>query len=548
MIHSRRAGESEPKVGFPIIYPILIISALAVAFFSLPFSPLYNEPFNPDVSFYMTVGKGWLENVVPYRDILDPKGPVIFIIFGILQFLSANSFWLVFLMMVGVYFITGLFLYKIANLWYSRKVALVISIFALAFLVSLPWATNQRASLSAEMIFSLLMFIPIYYWLKQNICNQPVGRHQNFLGGVIIALSFWTKFSVLIPWGLLFITTPFIALFQKNRSKIKIWLKDTLWVGIGALITSIAVILIFLPQNASWDMLQRYLLRSSSDRRISFALDHIFSGWISTMQNWLNPRILSPLGYLHLAIIVIGVIGFFAAKNLALRYKIMLTAVWLFSGLICNIYQPGATALVWTSFLVLFIIIGLQIVKPLFKKRMIISTSLCLALCFGLSISSFLNITDIGLAFPQGSETIQTQNKKMFNATTVSGNISVANYFCNHSRWYNKSQAILFTPGNAAVQTNNYYQQCGTPVNKISVMYQNKFYYGFNDPDQVPKIDRRILNEVSKTQAKQILFMFEKNPKVNKQLQHFLREGYKIKEIYQEKGPIYKNGGMLLIR
>jgi hypothetical protein len=58
----------------PVVkYFILFLVSLIGGLFGLTFSPLYVEPFNPDVSFYMSVGEGWWEGLVPYRDIFNTK-------------------------------------------------------------------------------------------------------------------------------------------------------------------------------------------------------------------------------------------------------------------------------------------------------------------------------------------------------------------------------------------------------------------------------------------------------------------------------------------
>ena len=54
---------------------LLAVSALPLAFLA----PMLNAPFEPDEGVYGTIARGWMDGAIPYRDLWDNKGPVLFL-------------------------------------------------------------------------------------------------------------------------------------------------------------------------------------------------------------------------------------------------------------------------------------------------------------------------------------------------------------------------------------------------------------------------------------------------------------------------------------
>lgn len=54
---------------------LLTLSALPLVFLA----PLFEAPFEPDQGAYATIARGWLEGAIPYRDLWDNKGPLLFL-------------------------------------------------------------------------------------------------------------------------------------------------------------------------------------------------------------------------------------------------------------------------------------------------------------------------------------------------------------------------------------------------------------------------------------------------------------------------------------
>lgn len=120
------------RVAFWMLY------ALLFCYYGSCLSSLYSIPMSYDPIIYGIVGNGWMEGLMPYRDLFDQKGPLIFLIYGI-SFLLFKSFWLVFLLEWAAIFVSMVFSYKIAVLFISARKAFFISLLLVLLLCNFPY-------------------------------------------------------------------------------------------------------------------------------------------------------------------------------------------------------------------------------------------------------------------------------------------------------------------------------------------------------------------------------------------------------------------------
>ena len=60
----------------------LLSFAALLALCALPLlllAPLFDAPLEPDQGGYATIARGWLHGAIPYRDLWDNKGPLLFL-------------------------------------------------------------------------------------------------------------------------------------------------------------------------------------------------------------------------------------------------------------------------------------------------------------------------------------------------------------------------------------------------------------------------------------------------------------------------------------
>lgn len=99
-----------------------------------------------DVNCFFTVGRGILHGLVPYRDLYEQKGPLIYFLFALAGQISESSF-------LGVYLLEGLcfswFLYlggRITEVLSGRKNAFWVSAALLGILVPITPAFSHGSS------------------------------------------------------------------------------------------------------------------------------------------------------------------------------------------------------------------------------------------------------------------------------------------------------------------------------------------------------------------------------------------------------------------
>ncbi len=117
----------------------MVFSALAAILFVLTMSfstsPFYKENYGGDSAQFQTIGKVWANGGVPYRDVFDHKGPIIFFANSIGYRLTGNKTGVAIVQIVCL-FITILILFKICELaskkFYYGVVGVILSLIFLS--------------------------------------------------------------------------------------------------------------------------------------------------------------------------------------------------------------------------------------------------------------------------------------------------------------------------------------------------------------------------------------------------------------------------------
>ena len=93
-----------------IIIAILLVASIFTLLICSKNSPLY--PYNDwvDGNAFFTMGKGMFNGKVPYKDLFEQKGPLLYFIYGIGYLISHDTFLGVYLLEVISYTIFGYFL------------------------------------------------------------------------------------------------------------------------------------------------------------------------------------------------------------------------------------------------------------------------------------------------------------------------------------------------------------------------------------------------------------------------------------------------------
>ncbi len=145
-----------------------------------------------DLNIYYLIGQGWFQGDIPYRDLTDLKGPVVFLLHGIGACMTPGSFLgacLVESLLLGV---GVLYAYRSVRLFFSVSVSLaVLGIYS----VSLLYFSLHPA----EMVW-VLQHVAVFYLLRWSRGNELPGLRQQLILGLSAGVVLLIKFNLVAFW------------------------------------------------------------------------------------------------------------------------------------------------------------------------------------------------------------------------------------------------------------------------------------------------------------------------------------------------------------
>ena len=309
-------------------------------------SPFY--PMNDwvDVQCFFTVGRGILQGKMPYLDLYEQKGPVLYLLFALAALVSAKSFWGVFLLEV---LCLGVFLFESARIGELLAPGPRWPLFLLPPVLSLLVAVSPAFSHggSAEELFlpALALFLRVTLQSVQE--DRPLKRREAFLCGILAALGLWVKYT-------------FCGLFAGGAAALLLWYLLTrkaralgialLYGALGILAVTAPLLLWFYARGALTALWQVYFVNnltayaSGTGARHAGPLAALLKNWMwsapaaaGCLWLWLRPGRRPGQGFLVLCAAVC--LGLFTYAN-GRTYPYYALILSVFAGL-------GFEPLVW---------------------------------------------------------------------------------------------------------------------------------------------------------------------------------------------------------
>lgn len=158
-------------------------------------SPLY--PMNDwvDVNCFYTMGNSLLEGLVPYRDLYEQKGPVLYFIYALVALFSPGSYLGVYLLEVATF---GLFLYysgKIARLYLDTPLSVWLLVTVEAGLILISRAFAHGSSVEEMCLF--MSAYGLYVALRACKAGRTLTFREACLCGVFSGILLWVKYTML---------------------------------------------------------------------------------------------------------------------------------------------------------------------------------------------------------------------------------------------------------------------------------------------------------------------------------------------------------------
>ena len=180
---------------FRLLY-CLVISFLVLMICSKN-SFLY--PFNNwvDENAFFTVGKAWGHGLIPYRDLFEQKGPVLFLIFTLASSISSKTFIGVFIFEIISFTIFLYYVIKIINLFINKNLTYLFLPLIAVFITSSSFFAHGGSA--EEFCLPLLMYT-FYSFLRVFVCDNDISYKNLFINGLIAGIILLIKFTILGFW------------------------------------------------------------------------------------------------------------------------------------------------------------------------------------------------------------------------------------------------------------------------------------------------------------------------------------------------------------
>ncbi|AFT81505.1 teichoic acid glycosyl transferase [Leuconostoc carnosum] len=237
------------------IIPILILFGASLT--SIGSSPLYRTNPWVDSNAMLTMGRSLLHGLIPFKDIIEQRGPFLYAIYAGAAAIKETSF-------------LGLFILQVFNLfiiyWISYKIAkdlkpVFLSPEWIALLGPLALISTSSFSFSGapeEFAFgSILYLLYILNHWHYNVLEIPLSSF--FLLGLNLSLVFWNKYSLIGTFVFFFIWVA--GAFLYNRQFLKLC-QVICFSVLGFLSISSIIILFFTVNGAFLDLIHIYFVQN----------------------------------------------------------------------------------------------------------------------------------------------------------------------------------------------------------------------------------------------------------------------------------------------
>lgn len=234
-----------------------LFSSLLISFIFITIgsknSPLYLINDWYDAEAFMTMGKGLLNGLVPYKDLFEQKGPILYFIYALANIISTKTFFGVYLIEIGTFTIFLLLVRKTLNLFFDDKYT-IPSFMVLTFSIIM---LNPFGHGGAAEELCLPFFMYSIYSLFKYLKTGSVKKTEIILNGIMAGIVLWIKYTLLGFHFILAATYFFVELANK---KYKEAFRSAIIYLFGMFIVTIPVLLYFFINDGIKELIDVYFI------------------------------------------------------------------------------------------------------------------------------------------------------------------------------------------------------------------------------------------------------------------------------------------------
>lgn len=342
-------------------------------------SPLYEMNDWQDVNAFFTMGKSMMHGVVPYVDLFEQKGPLLYLIYGIGSLISESSFIGVFILEVLFFTVTLYYMSKIINLFLSEEINyLLLPLIAIFILTSRVFTHGGSCE---EFCFPFII-VSLYIFTKY-LKTKIISNKETIIVGLMASFILWMKYS-LLGFHIGFILVVILNLLKEKNYKGL--LQKSIMFIIGFLIGTLPWLIYFGINNGLDKLIDVYFLFNMS----SYGYQGNIFEKIASCLSLMSSKLLCNYEYLILIFLplVISI-----KKRIFFKDKIdNIYLLFVFFSMMFGIYIGGVNFRYYALPIFLFMIFGLIFIvktNTLFPKKikyndLVISSLIIIIWCFGI--------------------------------------------------------------------------------------------------------------------------------------------------------------------
>ncbi len=207
-----------------------------------------------DANTFFTMGKGLMNGMVPYRDLFEQKGPILYLIYGIGYLISNRTFFGIFLLEVFSFTTTLCLFYKILKLYQKENSFFLLAPLFASVFFSMRSFFHGGSVEEFAVPFSLL---GIYHFLSLLKDNHDLKTNNKifFIEGLVAGIILWMKYTFLGFW--IFFGLFFFCLYIKEKKGREL-LSFLLSFFLGMFFVTLLVLLYFGVHGALKDLWEDY--------------------------------------------------------------------------------------------------------------------------------------------------------------------------------------------------------------------------------------------------------------------------------------------------
>lgn len=360
-----------------VVYGICLLISV-IFFFLFGFnSPIYFFNTDPDFNWFMTMGNGLAHGKIPYRDLFDHKGPIVYFVFAF-----AHFFWnpriIIFIIEIICMSLFFFFAYRISRKRLNSFYSLACIPF-LAIVVFTSWCRLGRGSNVEGFCLPILTYF-LLCWLEFLIEKRSWNWLTSLCLGLCFGIIFWIKYTL---FYFMLLPMLFWLIISIRRHEFRTLVTNILLMFLGVLTVTLPILIFYASQNALSDLFYVY-----------FYINTVYSSFtISPTMLFIYFKKLFEFSLFVIILVTLGV-GSFTRRHWQSREGILLLASF-FSTFILTLCSCSGS-IYYFNILVPYTVFGIIEIVNFTKSKLLIKINLkmfyvfyvfaCIAICTPFSI------------------------------------------------------------------------------------------------------------------------------------------------------------------